>query len=269
MALYNLTIPAATGQLSMEQRQMINYIYQMNEQLQYVLNNLDTDNFTPSTRVQFEDGANAAAKIVELTQTQREYFEKLRAEIISNAVEIALDYNTQFAQTDQMLQSLAERLTAATTYTYEETIVDEDGNTVTQEVTKTLLEYVVSTLTQTATDIQINFATKAEVQTVDQNAQDRLDEYKYSMSTYIRFSEVGIEIGKTENDETLPYAVRITNGKMSFLANGVEVAYIQYNKLYISQAEIMDRLAIGNAANGGYFEFITAPTGLGLKWRAG
>ena len=26
MALYNLTIPAATGQLSMEQRQMINYI---------------------------------------------------------------------------------------------------------------------------------------------------------------------------------------------------------------------------------------------------
>ena len=94
-----------------------------------------------------------------------------------------------------------------------------------------------------------------------------MTEYSQNVETYIRFSAEGIEIGKKENSDTLPYSVLLSNEKLSFRSYGVEVAYVQYNKLYITSADVLDKISVGSAANGGYFDFITTSTGMGLKWR--
>ena len=55
---------------------------------------------------------------------------------------------------------------------------------------------------------------------------------------------------------------------MAFLQNGTEIAYVQYNKMHINAIEAMDRLSVGAAADGGYFDFISTEYGMGVKWRA-
>ena len=72
-----------------------------------------------------------------------------------------------------------------------------------------------------------------------------------------------MEIGRSDS----PFTVRITNQKFSILQNGTEVAYVDNNTMKITRAEILNNMSIGSVSNGGYFDFITAATGLGLKWR--
>ena len=55
---------------------------------------------------------------------------------------------------------------------------------------------------------------------------------------------------------------------MAFLQNGNEIAYVQYNKMHINAIEAMDRMSVGAAADGGYFDFISTIYGMGVKWRA-
>lgn len=61
---------------------------------------------------------------------------------------------------------------------------------------------------------------------------------------YIRFEEGNIVLGQLGNELTL----KITNEKISFLQAGNEVAYFSNQKLYITDAEILHSLIIGNFA---------------------
>lgn len=82
---------------------------------------------------------------------------------------------------------------------------------------------------------------------------------------YIRFIEGNIILGDQNND----LQCIITNSKISFEQNGTEVAYISNNKLYITNAEVLDRFTVGNPSSG-YFDWIPRANGnLGMKWRAG
>lgn len=82
---------------------------------------------------------------------------------------------------------------------------------------------------------------------------------------YIRFIEGNIILGDQDND----LQCIITNSKISFEQNGAEVAYISNNKLYITNAEVLDRFTVGNPSSG-YFDWIPRANGnLGMKWRAG
>lgn len=82
---------------------------------------------------------------------------------------------------------------------------------------------------------------------------------------YIRFLDGNIILGDRNND----LQCIITNNKISFEQNGTEVAYISNNKLYITNAEVLDRFTVGNPASG-YFDWIPRANGnLGMKWRAG
>ena len=96
---------------------------------------------------------------------------------------------------------------------------------------------------------------------------NEFNQYVELTETYIRLTARGIEIGMLENNEQAPYSVLLGNEKLSFFQYGVEVAYFQYNKLYVTSAEFLDRFSVGSAANGGFFEFVTTPQGLGIKWR--
>lgn len=82
---------------------------------------------------------------------------------------------------------------------------------------------------------------------------------------YIRFLDGNIILGDQDND----LQCIITNSKISFEQNGTEVAYISNNKLYITNAEVLDRFTVGNPSSG-YFDWIPRANGnLGMKWRAG
>ena len=117
-------------------------------------------------------------------------------------------------------------------------------------------ESLTSTLDQMASDLTATF--QKEVRT----AKGELDE-KYS--TYIRASGEGIEIGKSNS----PFTCLLDNTELSFWqATGSEkkkVAYVSNNKLYITNAQITNELAIGSNENS-LWKWKRTATGLGLKY---
>ena len=142
------------------------------------------------------------------------------------------------------------------------------------------IEISISTVTGTLAagiqDCQESIAQTDEtladsVDTLTQRISDQEDallDYKHETSTYFRFNTDGLNIGKQEDGDESPYSINIDNEKMGFLQNGVEIAYVQYNKMHINAIEAMDRLSVGAAADGGYFDFISTEYGMGVKWRA-
>ena len=109
------------------------------------------------------------------------------------------------------------------------------------------------------------------VNTLNQRVTDQEDDllaFKNETSTYFRFNTNGLNIGKQVDGDDSPYAINIDNEKMAFLQNGMEVAYVQYNKLHINAVEAIDRMSVGAAAHGGYFDFVSTVYGMGIKWRA-
>lgn len=61
---------------------------------------------------------------------------------------------------------------------------------------------------------------------------------------YIRFVDGDIILGEVNNNLML----KISNDKISFLQNGIEVAYMTDNKLYITYGEFLNSLQLGNFA---------------------
>ena len=70
-------------------------------------------------------------------------------------------------------------------------------------------------------------------------------------SRYIRFKNGNIELG----DINAPFKALLTHEKISFLKADAEVAYLSKNKLYITDAYIINSLRIGN------FEFVVQENG--------
>ena len=150
-------------------------------------------------------------------------------------------------------------------------IVDQTADEIKTEVSEStyakgevdqLLSEMSSTLTQTAEGWEMEFNEfKSWVENTNGENQTAFEELR----KYIRFIEGNIELGDQNND----LKCIISNTKISFEQNGAEVAYISNNKLYITNAEVLDRFTVGNPSSG-YFDWIPRANGnLGMKWRAG
>ena len=96
-----------------------------------------------------------------------------------------------------------------------------------------------------------------------QTVEGEIKSFTDVASTYLVFNINGLNIGKVGS----PFSTLLGDDKLSFNQNGIEVAYIQYNRLYISVAEIMDTLTIGNSAVG-YTDIQTKNNGVSAVWRA-
>ena len=123
-------------------------------------------------------------------------------------------------------------------------------------------EELSTSLTQTAEGWEMEFNEfRSWVEETNGENQTAFEELR----KYIRFIEGNIILGDQDND----LQCIITNSKISFEQNGTEVAYISNNKLYITNAEVLDRFTVGNPSSG-YFDWIPRANGnLGMKWRAG
>jgi hypothetical protein len=79
-----------------------------------------------------------------------------------------------------------------------------------------------------------------DVSNLSNELQTSLDE----ISTYIRFSIDGIELGELGN----PIKLFIENDRIVFTQNDVEVAYIDNNRLYITDGQFLGSLRLGEFA---------------------
>lgn len=192
--------------------------------------------------------------------------------------------------TNQMQETVDDKLTDYSTTEETKTLIKSDGDAIRTEVAET-----TTTITDTISDnlaqakdytdkvhqeITTEYGTKLDQTSKNFNLSinslsDRVTEqggevnsYREELETYFDFGDDGLQIGKKINGENQQYSINIDNEKMGFLQDGSEVAYIRYNKLHINAVEAMDRLSVGAAADGGYFDFISTEYGMGVKWRA-
>lgn len=192
--------------------------------------------------------------------------------------------------TNLMQETVDGKLTDYSTTEETKTLIKSDGDAIRTEVAET-----TTTITDTISDnlaqakdytdkvhqeITTEYGTKLDQTSKNFNLSinslsDRVTEqggevnsYREELETYFDFGDDGLQIGKKINGENQQYSINIDNEKMGFLQDGSEVAYIRYNKLHINTVEAMDRLSVGAAADGGYFDFISTEYGMGVKWRA-
>lgn len=192
--------------------------------------------------------------------------------------------------TNLMQETVDDKLTDYSTTEETKTLIKSDGDAIRTEVAET-----TTTITDTISDnlaqakdytdkvhqeITTEYGTKLDQTSKNFNLSinslsDRVTEqggevnsYREELETYFDFGDDGLQIGKKINGENQQYSINIDNEKMGFLQDGSEVAYIRYNKLHINAVEAMDRLSVGAAADGGYFDFISTEYGIGVKWRA-
>lgn len=105
---------------------------------------------------------------------------------------------------------------------------------------ETVREEMSLSVTQTAAEVNLQFDTVNERITTENEEIVRILEEN---SKYIRLVDGNIILGEKGAALTTKYA----NGRISFLYNDtIEVAYLSDQKLYITNAEILDRIIIGN-----------------------
>lgn len=122
-----------------------------------------------------------------------------------------------------------------------------------------ITERLESIITQTSEDIMFQFNQSKEYVV---EATEPFQEFMEDVRTYQRFSADGLELGAVGS----PFQAKLGNTKLSFIQDGVEIAYISNNKLHITEARVTEKLSIGTEDNG-YFDWITTSTGMALKWR--
>ena len=192
--------------------------------------------------------------------------------------------------TNQMQETVDDKLTDYSTTEETKTLIKSDGDAIRTEVaetTTTITDTISGNLAQAKDytdkvhqEITTEYGTKLDQTSKNFNLSinslsDRVTEqggevnsYREELETYFDFGDDGLQIGKKINGENQQYSINIDNERMGFLQDGSEVAFIQYNKLHINAVEAMDRLSVGAAADGGYFDFISTEYGMGVKWRA-
>jgi hypothetical protein len=242
----------------------------------------------PVWKYGFSKDGNAIYNMLAAYKISTEY---LDAECVT-AEKLSAEYRQSV--TTEMEETVDEKLTDYSTTEETKTLIANTGGTIRTEVAES-----VKTVTDTTNakiddrlaqakdytdsvhqEITTEYSTKLEETSKGFNMSvnsltDRITEqgnevnsYREQLQTYFGFSEDGLEIGKKVNGEKQQYSINIDNERMGFLQDGSEVAFIQYNKLHINAVEAMDRLSVGAAADGGYFDFISTEYGMGVKWRA-
>lgn len=114
-----------------------------------------------------------------------------------------------------------------------------------------------STITQNSSEIRMDFSA------VTDELKDNIATNQELLEEYIRFKGALIELGKVGN----AFTAELSNNELAFKENGQKIAYISNNSLVITNAEIRNKLSLGNETRG-WFDFIPRNNGnLSIKWR--
>ena len=114
-----------------------------------------------------------------------------------------------------------------------------------------------STITQNSSEIRMDFSA------VTDELKDNIATNQELLEEYIRFKGALIELGKVGN----AFTAELSNNELAFKENGQKIAYISNNSLVITNAEIRNKLSLGNETRG-WFDYIPRNNGnLSIKWR--
>ena len=236
--LPNITATTDAGKL----QQMQSYMYQLVEQLNWALNNIDSIGVAPT-----EKSITVASKAS--SDDPLSNFNNIKGLIIKSADIV----NAYYEKIDSLLKLSGH-------YGAQSDFGDFKEDT----------EFLVS-----ATDKQLREDLVSKQTIYDDNGNIRaellVNGHIYSgIIEYAKDGEaiVGIEIGQTttrDGSDTFTKFARFTADRLSFYdAYGTEVAYISDYKLYITHAEISGSLKVG-----GYVDTVTDNGGIVTKWVGG
>ncbi|MDR2513852.1 MAG: hypothetical protein LBD02_01425 [Christensenellaceae bacterium] len=222
---------------------------EMVDALNVALSSIDVENLSDRTRRALSLSTATGGAVYEgMTDEERTEFRTIAELIRQTADRVATETLIRVEQTKDAIIS-----TVASSY-----VAVSDGDS--EHTTAELKAFTSSQVQQTAEAFTIRFDI---VEQATQETADELSTYISEQNLYIRASIDGLELGRIES----PYKVLITNEQMSFLYNNIPVAYVKYNYMYIQEIQVLQRLAIGSADNGGFFDIETTPEGVGWKWR--
>ncbi len=219
----------------------------------------------------------------EISKTQNEIESSVEALYVTKSEygEYKNDMNTQISQTSTQIQLAADNTEEVKKdlETFKKTAHSEikaSSNQIISQVESTfetkkeadMLESRLSSqIIQTENSITDIFSNKISGISDEINAVgESVSEFQSELDVYIRRGELedgvyGIEIGRSDSH----IKARFTNERLSFFQGSVEVAYISGSSLYITNADILDYLRIGNKTQG-YFLFDTTSNGLEVRW---
>ena len=171
------------------------------------------------------------------------------------------------------LSNYKEQNNAELSVQAEEIVARVQESFVSQTEMGELEEKMISQITQSATDVKETFSSQITLTSEELSEINKeLADFKETIDVYIKRGLLveaenpeddiyGIEIGRSDSN----IKARFTNEKLSFIQGEVEVAYISGSNLYITRAEILDYLKIGNSEQG-FFTLDVTEYGLEVRW---
>ena len=221
-----------------------------------------------------------------ISQSEKEIFQKAEGEFATKTEvgEYKIQVDTEFLQTAESISANAKTMEdiSADLENYKKTNNAQfsvQGSEILSQVENIysskndlgdLEERISSQLSQTAQGITETFSESLSAFSEDlSSVGGEVKELVSSLDIYIRRGELeegvfGIEIGRSDSN----VKARFTNDRLSFYQGLSEVAYISGSNLYITRAEILDYLKIGNLTDG-YFTFDVSENGLEVMWSGG
>lgn len=131
-----------------------------------------------------------------------------------------------------------------------QTLVEQTGQSIMSQVSEIYVsstsfvdfqQQVSTMLTQTENMFELQFSTiVSQITAIDGSVASRFSE----INKYIRFVDGKIMLGEDGN----PLILEITNERISFLYNNVEIAYFSAGRLYVDRLEAITSLTLGNFA---------------------
>lgn len=178
------------------------------------------ESFLSLTDIQNQSAANTDDLIERVDKVERGYTTN---GAITSIIDERIENSSVIEQTSENIMSnVSELYTAKTEFT----------------------EYqnqISTRFTQTSENFEMKFTTIEElIDTLNANNSSQYNE----VIKYIRFIDGNIILGQVGNQLML----QISNDRISFQQNGIEVAYINNNKLYITDGEFLHSLILGNFA---------------------
>lgn len=180
------------------------------------------------------------------------------ADLTARVENIISDYG--FKTDIQSIRNTVNELSSNLSQTAQNILLEVYSNCASNEDVEAVTEQLKSSIEILNNLIEFRFESAI---TQTETVAGIVTENQQLLEEYIRFQGALIELGKVGN----AFTAKLSNEKLAFLQDNVEIAYISNNKLYITDAEIKNKFTIGNSING-YFDFIPRANGnLSLKWR--
>lgn len=146
---------------------------------------------------------------------------------------------------DVITADLEQRLSSALIQAEDEIMTRVEEAYYTKDDAQELQSSISTQLQQTADSFTFTFNQFAQDLA---NLQEGVDAGFSDISKYIRFIDGKIELGKIPEAGEDDFKVIISNERIQFLQNGVEVAYISNQQLYITNANVTTQMRIGDFA---------------------